>query len=124
MAERQLGVFRPMMAYSYATTGAVLGMGAAHTAIAAKHVDVAQQNADTYRQAVLQRAQQTGPQCADAEVRAACPLYQYREGLYRARCQDGSMLEIGLGRLLVHPPAVERPHPWQAEQCTVAQAQD
>lgn len=31
-----------MLAYSYATTGAVLGMGAAQTAIAYKRTDIAQ----------------------------------------------------------------------------------
>jgi len=35
------------------------------------------------------------PQCADAMVRALCPLYQVRAGVYRAKCQDGSGVEVG-----------------------------
>jgi hypothetical protein len=55
------------------------------------------------------------PQCADATIRAQCPLYEYRTGVYREKCQDGSGLEVGTGYVNVIPPPVDRPHPWQAE---------
>lgn len=53
-------------------------------------------------------------------MRASCPLYQYRAGVYRAKCQDGSGVEVGPGYVRVLPPPVEVPHPWQAEGCTMA----
>jgi hypothetical protein len=62
------------------------------------------------------------PECDHARVRAQCPLYQYRMDVYRAKCQDGSGLEVSLGALTVVPPTADRPHPWQAEQCTITAA--
>jgi hypothetical protein len=62
------------------------------------------------------------PECDYARVRAECPLYQYRTDVYRARCQDGSGLEVSLGALTVFPPPADRPRPWQAEQCTITAA--
>jgi hypothetical protein len=62
------------------------------------------------------------PECDHARVRAQCPLYQYRTDVYRAKCQDGSGLEVSLGALTVVPPTADRPRPWQAEQCTITAA--
>lgn len=62
------------------------------------------------------------PACDHARVRAQCPLYQYRTDVYRAKCQDGSGLEVSLGALTVFPPPSDRPRPWQAEQCTITAA--
>jgi hypothetical protein len=59
------------------------------------------------------------PQCRKPESHAACPLFQYRVGVYRAKCQDGSGLEVGPGKLTVLPPGTELAHPWQAGQCTL-----
>jgi hypothetical protein len=47
--------------------------------------------------------------CTDPEIGTRCPLYQYRAGVYRARCQDGSGLAVGSGRLTALAPAVEHP---------------
>ena len=62
------------------------------------------------------------PECDHARVRVQCPLYQYRTDVYRAKCQDGSGLEVSLGALTVFPPIADRPRPWQAEQCTITAA--
>jgi hypothetical protein len=59
------------------------------------------------------------PECDHARVRAQCPLYQYRTDVYRAKCQDGSGLEVSLGALTVFPPPADRARPWQAKQCTI-----
>jgi hypothetical protein len=69
-----------------------------------------QQHADTSRLAVTQ-ANGSAPQCADPEVRARCPLFQHRVGVYRARCQDGSGLEVAPGKLTVIPPTALVEHP-------------
>jgi hypothetical protein len=109
-----------MVAASYAMGGVSLGIGASGVAAAHRQADIAQQNADTYKQAVQQAAVTDAPQCVNAAVRASCPLYQYRVGLYRGKCQDGSGLEVGPGYMKVIPPAFELAHPWQAEGCTFA----
>jgi hypothetical protein len=62
------------------------------------------------------------PACDHAVVRVQCPFYQYREGVYRARCEDGSMVVVSLGSTTVVPPRMERPKPWQAEACTLLAA--
>ncbi|MGH8064534.1 MAG: hypothetical protein ACRERE_04710 [Candidatus Entotheonellia bacterium] len=67
-------------------------------------------------------ADERQPRCTDARLAAQCPFFQYREGLYRTRCADGSGLEIGLGSCTVMPPQGEIPHPWQAEGCQLAAA--
>ena len=65
--------------------------------------------------------EQAVPQCTDATVRAQCPLYQYRTGIYRGRCQDGSGVEVGPDYVKVLPPEMGRPpQPWQADRCSVA----
>ena len=65
------------------------------------------------------KAVKPAPECDHARVRAQCPLYQYRTDVYRAKCQDGSGLEVSLGALTVFPPPADRARPWQAEQCTI-----
>ena len=74
-------------------------------------------------QPVQALAQTTAPQCADATVRQQCPLYQYRSGIYRGQCKDGSGVEVGPEYVKVLPPQLGNPpHPWQAEGCAVATA--
>jgi len=108
-----------MLAYSYAMSGAGLGLMATNTAVQAKAVGIQQQNADTYRSSVQAQQISDGPQCLTPEARAACPLYQHRLGMYRARCADGSGLDVSPGKLTITPPAVERPRPWDADGCTL-----
>jgi hypothetical protein len=71
-------------------------------------------------QAVLPVQGGDPPRCANPEVQARCPFYQYRPGVYRVRCQDGSMLIASPGRLEIISPSPDRPHPWDAEVCTIA----
>src|SRR5262249_51894650 len=66
-------------------------------------------------------SEQAAPQCTDTTVRAQCPLYQYRTGIYRGRCQDGSGVEVGLDYVKVLPPDMGRQAPpWQADGCQIA----
>jgi hypothetical protein len=62
------------------------------------------------------------PECDHAQVRAQCPFYQYRENVYRARCEDGSMVVVSLESLSVVPPEFGKSRPWQAESCTLLAA--
>jgi hypothetical protein len=101
-----------LMAASYASLG-VTGV----TMI--RGTQIAQQNADTYRAQVQAQQASDAPQCREPDARAACPLYQHRVGIYRARCADGSGLDVSPGKLTVIPPAVERPRPWDADGCTL-----
>jgi hypothetical protein len=101
---------------AYAISGA--GLAVTGTTMVAQ-TQIAQQNADTYRAQVLAQQAGAAPQCQAPEARTACPLYQVRLGVYRAKCVDGSGLETNPGRLTVIPPASERPHPWDAEACTL-----
>lgn len=74
-------------------------------------------------QPVQQSARTTAPQCADATIRVQCPLYQYRAGLYRGTCKDGSGVEVGSEYVKVLPPQMGNPpRPWQAEGCSLATA--
>ena len=74
-------------------------------------------------QPVKPSASPTAPQCVDATIRAQCPLYQYRTGIYRGTCKDGSGVEVGPESVKVIPPPMGNPpHPWQAEGCLVATA--
>ena len=74
-------------------------------------------------QPVKPSASPTAPQCVDATIRAQCPLYQYRTGIYRGTCKDGSGVEVGPESVKVIPPPMGNPpHPWQAEGCSVATA--
>ena len=41
---------------------------------------------------------------------------------YRAKCEDGSGLVVSMGTLTVVPPRIARPHPWQAEGCSIMAA--
>jgi hypothetical protein len=61
-------------------------------------------------------------ECDHARVCVQCPLYQYRTDVFHAKYQDGSGLEVSLGALTVFPPTADRPHPWQAVQCTMTAA--
>lgn len=72
-------------------------------------------------QPVRTEAPQETPQCADPTIRKQCPLYQYRTGIYRGTCQDTSSIEVGPDYVKGFPPTMgQRPHPWQAEGCVVA----
>ena len=64
-------------------------------------------------------------QCDDAEIRSRCPFFRVGEGFYRARCQDGSRVEVTTGpnaalQVGVIPPSTDRPQPWEAQRCTLA----
>jgi hypothetical protein len=70
-------------------------------------------------------AEQAAPQCTETTVRAQCPLYQYRTGIYRGRCQDGSGVEVGPDYVKVVPPDMGRQAPpWQADGCHIARPKD
>ena len=70
-------------------------------------------------------SEQAAPQCMDTTVRAQCPLYQYRTGIYRGRCQDGSRVEVGPDYVKVLPPDMGRQAPpWQADGCHIARPND
>jgi hypothetical protein len=87
-----------------------------------RHDDIFYVNDGDWWHYVRMEVIKPGPECDHARVRAQCPLYQYRTDVYRAKCQDGSGLEVSLGALTVIPSIADRPHPWQAEQCTITAA--
>jgi hypothetical protein len=87
-----------------------------------RHADIFYVNDGDWWHYVSSEVVKPTPACDHARVCAQCPLYQYRTDVYRAKCQDGSGLEVSLGTLAVFPPIADRPRPWQAEQCTITAA--
>jgi hypothetical protein len=84
-----------------------------------RYDDIFYINDDDWQHYVPSDVVKPAPECDHARVRAQCPFYQYRTDVYRAKCQDGSGLEVSLGVLTVFPPPSGQLRPWQAEQCTM-----
>ena len=66
-----------------------------------RHDDIFYINDGDWWHYVAPKAIKPVPECDHARVRAQCPFYQYRTDVYRAKCQDGSGLEVSLGALTV-----------------------